>query len=365
MPKIFESQNHFNQVLGGALTGSLSDRFKLKEAITMADITPFLTNAMTAELLTQYAEVETIWGKFATERKLNNFLPQQFYELLPDTATMVSDNGGEVVPDGVLPRIPELTPYPTFSWKGSQRYITTHKNGARMQFSWEAIFNDQWDLISMLPNQAALLTANTEDALVHRAIAPSLMTGDNLLKARAADELAGVVKARNKLTRDALIAAIDQVKKTKVNGKYVVVPSFVLLVPPALAQLARIIVETREIGREIAGVKYISTNSIGANVEVVESQWISGVTGNETGWYLLPAGGRTTARETVCLTKVSGFEQPELRFKDAGGNYLGGGPVPFTDGSFDLDSVELRLRLIRGAGTINFDGIVYSEGTAS
>ena len=58
-------------------------------------------------------------------------------------------------PAGALPLIPELTPYPTFGYSGTGRFIDTKKFGARYQFSFEAFrsrkfFTELFELGQML-----------------------------------------------------------------------------------------------------------------------------------------------------------------------------------------------------------------------
>jgi len=79
-------------------------------------------------------------------------------------------------------------------------------------------------------------------------------------------------------------------------------------------------------------------------------------------WVLAPAGGRTSAKRTIVRTALRGYDKPELRVKNAGGLYLGGGEVPYTAGSFDNDDAQARVRLTTGAGVLNVEGLVASTG---
>ena len=202
------------------------------------------------------------------------------------------------------------------------------------------------------------------------------MISDSLgtvLKARAAD---GVLINNNvpknaPLSYDAIKAAMQQVAETKVDGRYVTVPSYVLLVPPALENLANMVVNTRTVERVVAGqkagdqMKFIEENGLTAKVKVVVSDLVAilgGASQGGTNWVLAPAGGRTSAKRTIVRTALRGYDKPELRVKNAGGLYLGGGEVPYTAGSFDNDDAQARVRLTTGAGVLNVEGIVASTG---
>lgn len=399
---MFTSYTEFAKTLESAIGGDRAAQGKLKNAILEADssrdrgtfreavtsdmLAPWFTQAVQPAFEDSYKDQEETWKEFASEELLNDFRPVQLLSLDHDIdATLLRDNGGFVAPAGTLPKIPELTPYPTFGYKASGRWIDTAKHGARLQFSWEAFINDDYGLIERFPSDAAKLAARTVDAACYGALfsldpsTPGFNSGvisDSLgtvLKARAAD---GVLINNNvpknaPLSYDAIKAAMQQVAETKVDGRYVTVPSYVLLVPPALENLANMVVNTRTVERVVAGqkagdqMKFIEENGLTAKVKVVVSDLVAilgGAAQGGTNWVLAPAGGRTSAKRTIVRTALRGYDKPELRVKNAGGLYLGGGEVPYTAGSFDNDDAQARVRLTTGAGVLNVEGIVASTG---
>lgn len=394
MVKIWESQDDFNRSLEKALGGNRIEQGKFREAvlstqkmdfreaITSDVLAPYFNTAIQPAFEDSYAEYPQVWSKFATSELLNDFRPTQFFSLEPDSSVLLRDNGGAVAPDQTLPVVPELTPYPTFGWKAGGKWIDTGKNGARVQFSWEAFVNDQWSIIEQFPDEAARLAARTIDAAVFGLLwslnsgAPGFNTSNindangTVLKARAADGalIAQTVPKNAPLSYDSIKAALQQVAETLVDGRPVTVPSFVLIVPPALENIANMVINTRTIERQVGDYKYVEENGLAARIEVVVSDLpaiLGGATQGQTNWVLVPAGGRTSSRRTLVRTALRGYDQPELRVKMAGGNYIGGGTVPYTEGSFDNDDGEARVRLTTGAGILNYDGIVASTGLGS
>lgn len=375
-----KSTDHFLTLLSEAVAGKYSAQATLKEAITTSDIPYFLRTAVNAEIEGQYADAERVYRRFTTDYKLNDFRPGALYELLTDSTGLHRENGGVTVPGG-LPRIPELTPYPTFEYSQSEKWLTTHKNGARVHFSFEAFINDEWEQISALPSEMLRLALDTEEILATLQLvdadginAANFNTANgNVLKARSTATLGDVtgtetnVPANAPLSLDALFAAIAQVKEQRHNGRAVQVSRFVLLVPPALTQYAQVLVNAAVVRQEIGGRTFEVTNPLPANITVVESAQlaeINGAASADSTWFLLPEGGRTAnGRRTIVETFLRGRETPEMRVNGNTGRYVGGGDVPFTEGSFDNDDAEVRIRHIVGSAFINADGTIASNGT--
>jgi len=392
--EFWESQDDFNISLDKALAGSRFEqgkfrdaalatrRMDFREAITSDVLAPYFNTAIQPAFEDTYAELPQTWTEFATEELLNDFRPTQLFQLEPDSSVLLRDNGGFVAPPETLPVIPELTPYPTFGWVAGGKWIQTGKNGARVQFSWEAFVNDQWSIIEQFPAEAARLAARTIDYAVYGQIwsldsrNPGFNTSNindangTVLQGRPSDGalIAQAVPKNAPLSYDALKAAIQQVAESRVDNRPVTVTSFALLVPPALKALADLVVNTRTIERQVGDYKYVEENGLNAQVKVVVSDVpavLGGSTQGSTNWALVPAGGRTTSRRTFVKTALRGYDQPELRVKVDGGNYMGGGQVPYNEGSFDNDDGEARVRMTVGSGTLNLDGCVASTGLGS
>lgn len=375
-----KNTDHFRELLSEALGGKYSAQATLKEAITTDDIPYFLRSVVNAELEEQYPQAEPVYRKFTTDFELNDFRPGALYELLPDSSMLHRENGGQSRTVG-LPRIPELTPYPTFEFRESEKWVTTHKNGARVHFSFEAIINDEWDQIASLPAEMLRLAVDTEEALATLQLvgadginAANFNAGNgNVLEARSTATLGDVtgtetnVPANAPLSLDALFAAIAQIKEQRHNGRAVRVQRFVLLVPPALTQYANVLVNAAVVRQTVGGREFEISNPLPAQIEVVESEFLAELNGDDatadSTWFLLPAGGRTAnGRRTIVETFLRGRRTPEMRVSGSTGRYLGGGDVPSSEGSFDNDDVEVRVRHLVGSGFLNADGTIVSSG---
>lgn len=394
----FESGKDFARALNSALEGSRSAQGRLKdvindiqmgkygvqESVVSGQLTDWFNVAVKPAFEKSYSAQEEIWSKVASEEKLNDFRPTRFYELHRTEASIIPTNGGHQVPAGTLPRIPELTPYPTFGYQASGKWVSTAKHGVRLQLSWEAFLNDDWGLIARFPQDGARLASRTKDVAVLGtlfSLDPATagfnpgVIGDNLgtvLQARQADDavIFSDVRKNAALSLDSLNAAIKQVSEARdAEGNPVAVNKFALIVPTALKPVAERLVGLGGLEREVTDAKGKTKFQIGkavaGDVEVVASDLVGilgGATQGSTNWVLAPYGGKTAVRRTLVRTTLLGYDSPELRMANAAGTSLGGGAIKATDGSFDNDDIQARVRLVTGGAILNSDGIIASTG---
>lgn len=378
----FKDQNDFNVCLSEALEGNRLAQARLKEAITSDQLSLMFVKAANVKFQEYFDSYNTMWGNIATKELLTDFRPASLLSLKGDTATTPIDNGGYKHPSGTLPHVPELTPYPTMSYQAEGAFITTAKHGARIQFSFESFINDEWNVISRFPKDAATLAARTEDLLVllqlfdpiTKSLRADVFNDANKTKADftgVPDEFTGGTGAGGvggvknaALSFDAIVAARFQALATIRDGHSTYVPEgFVLVTNPALAEVAKNYTLINEIRTQVGKRTEIKANPL-KNLEVLSSDLIS-IVGGDKAWVLLPKGGRANGKTVLAKTGMMGREAPELRIHNATGKMLGGGDVNPYEGSFDNDDVEIRIRQIAGAGLVRYDGVIGSTGLNS
>lgn len=377
----FKNQEEFNVQLGEALAGDRLAQARLKEAVTSDQLAPMFVKAANVRFQEYFDAHETIWDKIATKELLTDFRPASLLSLKPDATTAPIDNGGYQHPVGTLPHVPELTPYPTMSYSADGAFITTAKHGARIQFSFESFINDEWNVISRFPKDAAALAARTEDLLVllqlfdpaTKSLRKDVFNTTNKTEFRVdglPDEITGGASGlgtsgkNHELSFDVIVAARFQALATLRDGHSTYVPEgFVLVTNPALAEVAKGYTQINEIRVQNGKRTEIKGNPL-KDLEVVTSDLIS-VVGGEKAWVLLPKGGRANGKTVLAKTGMLGREAPELRIHNKTGQMIGGGDVNPYEGSFDNDDVEVRIRQIAGAGIVRYDGIIGSTGNPS
>jgi len=386
MAKISQQRiNEVAELLEGALDGSkraqgeikaqINEAMDVEESHSTSDFPTVFRSITQAAFLDQYQQIDPVYQQYTRQYNVNNLRPQSFYSLAFDGSMLPDTNGGEkTIKDapGGLPRIPELTEFPTISFVASETAFSVAKYGARVNFSFEMLLNDEWGVLETLPNQLAQLARNQEDLTAVEVLVDSVAGGPNAIFFNNANKniittANGFASNNPALSIDAIVDAMAVIRGRTFNGNPVVVPSFTLMVPPALEAEARrllgittLLVTDPQIGQ------YNTVNPI-SGVNLIVNPWLTVVDKSanaNTTWYLLPTGS-AGIRPAVVFSKIRGRETPELRISNATGDYLGGGAVPGREGSFLNDDIEFRVRHFVGAAGIAFETAAVSNGSAS
>lgn len=365
------SQGRFNYVaelIEGALSGSRTAQGKFKDEIInvqeshstsdFGDLPTIIKQITAQEFANRYADYAPVRGEFTREYKVNDLRPSAFYSFLPDYSNLPEANGGKDLVPGGLPRIPELTEYPTFSYQASGESFGIAKYGARVNFSFEALLNDDWGVLESLPQNLAILARNQEDIVATEVLASA--TGPNPAFFDASNTLTG----NPALSLESVAEGIQDINSRTLNGTPVQVGELALVVPPALEMEARRITGIGSYEVTDGSKTFVVTNPI-AGLKVIVNKWLPLIdqsANKDTTWYLVPykAAG---LRPSVLFAPLRGREVPELRIANATGNYLGGGEVPGREGSFLNDDIEFRIRHYFGAVGIAGETVLASNGS--
>lgn len=370
---------------GGSGQGQHLAMGRLREAVSSGDFPLLFQSISQASMLGQYAELPQQWPLFSQRTTVPDFRPARMVRWDTGLEQLPDSNGGAERHVKALPRIPELTEYPTFnlSTEGSDYFV--NKYGARFPFSWEAYMNDELRVIQQLPTEMARWARDTEDVLTTGVLATS--TGPNTDFFNTTDNFGlgtngnhvffqpttGAAVVDPPLTLDTLEQAIQQVGMRMVNGRLVRVQNFVLLVPPALSltanQIAQSTTYLRVTKDQYGGEVRMNVSSpIGGRFTVVESPWLPLIDRSanaNTTWYLLPAGGVTDRGPAIVTAFLRGHESPEVRVLGDTGRSIGGGDVNAFEGSFSHDDIQYRVRSIVGAAGIDHSAVAVSTGTGT
>jgi hypothetical protein len=354
-----------------ALDGNRIAQAQVKaEAFSSADFPLAFQRINQMTLQSALETYQPVWPAVGKRVVLDNLKPARSFRLDVDTTNLLNNNGGKPRVPGTLPRIPEGTEYPGFTFTQSEYEYGTAKNGGRISMTWEAFQNDDWGQIAALPNQMLDLATWTEESEVFSqyyvmtgGYNPTLfgtannltgnpaLTLNSLQAAKAMAVLppptpAGGIPRRNTNQRWALLVGtaqeaaadqllgITQIKSTDANGNE-------FLTNPNLSGIVRVTVPA--LPYLAASNSYVQT----------------------TGWALVPYGGESYYGETVIGATLRGRETPQLRIKNDQGQALGGGALSPWDGDFDADSIQIRIaQWFKGNAVSNF-GMVWSKGNAA
>lgn len=366
-----ERLNQVAELIDKALDGKRSaqraiqdeiDGIYVEESHSTSDFPAAFQAVTNRALLGQYDLIPNGWTQYARSYDVNNLKPQSFYSFWPDYTNLPEQVGGKTTVAGGLPRVPELTEFPTFSFTASEASITARKFGARVNFSFEMLLNDEWSVLQTLPVDLAQLAINTEDIVATEQLASTTGPNTTTFSAVNGNRIAG----NPALTIASLNAAINSIRTRLYNGNPVQVSQFALVVPPALEALARQIVGITLLQVTDVNGTYDVASPI-SGVTVVVNPWLPVIdvsaTVNTT-WYLVPMNSNGI-RPAIVLSKIRGRGTPELRIATEGGAYLGGGAVPGLEGSFSTDDIQFRVKHYVGGAAIAVETMAVSKGDAS
>lgn len=365
------------KIFGAALEGDRTAQGRVKalvdgtayitESVSTSDLAAAFAIGSAQKIKAQYAKRTQSWKDFAVTKKFNDFKPQFFRELTLDANVNLDENGGKATLPGSLPRIPEGTEYPSFSFTTSRNGIILYKEGARFPFTWEMVINDEWELIKSIPGQMLDYAANTEDTEAYGILVSP--TGPNAVTFHAdhGNTNTGLFAAEHPLSLDALVLAKKAIRARKVNGNYVSVPSFRLVVPTALKDQAEYILSVREL-EVTEGTRKVKAGVGNSDVKLTATDWLTEIDESAaagTTWYLVPDGGKTAKRESIGVGFLTNHETPDLRISGNTGNRIGGGAIPGLEGSMLNDDIEYRVRHVVAGCFLNGEGLLASKGTGA
>jgi hypothetical protein len=322
----------------------------------------------------KYAEADPIWQKFASRSTVSDFREVSYYSFNEDLSTFKPADKGVTRAPGTLPKVAEGEKYQAFSLGIEQALgFKPEKHGAVTGLTWEAFVNDPWNTVPRIPGILTRIASRTVDAKALGALFTAANAQPHLAAVTAPNSPIGIATPVNApLTFDALTNAWAQLKgKKDANGNSVTLESsYVLIVSPGLRPKADAILAQNLLVRRtgVDANNYTETNSVPTfgNIEVVEAPLLSFFAGNETTWILAPSGGGTALGDpAVLVTFLAGEETPEIRVSGLAGYTPNGNALPFTSGSFDTDTFDLRIRHVTGAGSVNPLPLLLSSGTGS
>ena len=320
----------------------------LSEAISTSDLAKTFNFVTRAAVTKQYAELPTTWTQFAKREKLQNFNITTFREFVFEEDVKLAENGGHITAPASLPVVPELTEYPSFKFTTGANQVKLNKRGARVPFSWEAVINDEWSFIQSLPGKLAVFAKNSEELEAVGVLTSA--TGPN---AATFNSTNGNENTTNyALSLDALALAKQEVKNRKINGNYLNVTKWALVVSTVQEEAARRILALRSLEVTQGNLKFQTTTD-NSDITLVVNDWLTKVDKSAnaaTTWYLVPLNGTDGTRDSIIVAFLNGHEAPEFRQSGNTGLYLGGGSVPSLEGSLLNDDVEYRVRhVVTGA----------------
>lgn len=327
-------------------------------------------NLTNVQLQAEYAKAPAIWQKFAQRTTVSDFRQINWVNLDYSFANFKAADKGVVRHPSALPKVAEGEKYQAFSLTSSTLGFAVEKFGAQFGLTWEAFVNDPYNVVARIPVIFRNAAIDTLDANATKALYAAANAQPHLAAKAASLTPTGVAVAADQvLNFHSLSEARAQLKlKKDSQGNSVTTGKLILSVGPALTPIAEsILAQNTYTIRTGTATNFtdLSGNVSLGDIEIVENKFLPFFTGSDTAWILSPAGGDGGAPGPVVLQAfLAGEEEPEIRVSGLAGFTPNGQALPYTSGSFDTDTFDMRVRQVGGAGVVNPLPVIMSNGTA-
>ena len=315
------------QLLDRAWAGDRRATDLVNEAITTSDLFKSAAGEyLDRMMLADYERETPEWESFAAPTSVRNFKPKTLWELTHNT--------------GALPKVPERTNYPQATTTASERSIQVAKFGEAFGYTFEARLNDEIGELSQVPAGWAFQARATEAELALSQMVNVLTGAPTTAFFNVGNDNLGT----GLLNEANLQAAITKLTtKRDANGKLLRAPALQLVVGQGLAFTAERLMTTSEIRITTGSSTVIQPNPFAGKVRLNVVSTLPG-----TAWFVIPVpqAGR---KGPFYVAKLTGYETPDLRWKNDQGQRIGGGAVGADQGSFSDDTIWYRVRHIVGA----------------
>jgi hypothetical protein len=271
----------------------------------------------------------------------------------------VGDHDGEEYTGYGLPRVGELAEYPAQNFATETVPGEIGKYGIRTRMSWEtSLRTGSFAWVPRAVNYMAKLAAEQEDLWV----AKEMITSAGVINTGFEVAVSGTT-TNPALSYQSLEDAILQSQSVRVNGRRTNASQFQLVTGYGLSLTARDILNTTSIERTDGSDAYVINPSLGG-VGYTAFDALDQFGGSTVAdyWFLVPRG---TPRPAILSLRHDQALTPTVFVKSPNAMSLGGGMVGALDGSFDVDDVEAKVRVVGGAAVITPEIVVASDGTES
>ncbi len=394
-----EARRLYDRVLSGNRYAGLVFR----EALGTADFPNLFGDIIDRSVLANYAETPYSWSQYAKRATISDFRLAKIFRI---------DRGAGVLDGPILPNsygasgsgstgLEEVSEYPMRKRQDAKYTDQLYKFGARMDFAWETLLNDDLDALKDTPALFGRAARRTEEKratkLFVSSTGPNATFFSNANKNLVNGTVASFVTTNNPVLSITSLAWAIQImmQQLDLDGEPISIEGVTLVVPPSLKITAMNIIRATQVWMNDQGG---TTATFGAGAtasgesaqRLITTNWANGVvnvavnyylpvvdtTHGVTGWYLFanPNLGRPALQQSF----LRGHESPEMFMKlpnnvaiGEGRMGPGAGVMPGTseanpmEGDFDTDAVCYKVRHVLGGTLLDPIMAVASNGSGS
>lgn len=361
-----------------ALEGSRNAQYKVSESIAQGDFAVPMEPVLRAQISKVYHETESNVEAYTTPKTVQGIdRPEPVQAIVisdADQSNIPETNRGDRWVAGTLPSLGPREKYPEIGLAPFyEKTISASKVGEAFAIDWEAIVNSRGGEIDLVDQAVTAFGKHAKQTQDVRAI-KRLVNANGFTPAVTAG--GRVVPGNPDFSNlEVFVDALDLVRETPVtiDGNEQSYDSYVMLVAPGQKSKYDRMLNARAFTRIPArtgadsaepSLQYELDIAVPVSVTVIETKWLRQVwPGIGKGYVMIPTQGDNDY-PILTLNKLAGYEEPSFWVKDSNAKQYRGGDVPvLTEGDFDSDAIETKVRHVIGADLLWADGILFSTGT--
>ncbi len=311
---------------GRTSEGLMRQAFAAAGGHSTSDFVHILSNVAYKSMLKGFEEAEETFEKWTAKGNLPDFKPQKRIDLNLFTSLAQVQEGAE---------------YEQGSIGDRGETIQLAKYGRTFHITWEAMINDDMDVLSKIPNRMGRAAKRTVGDLVYAILTsnPNMSDGVALFHTSHANLSTGAGSALSETSLDAARAAMAKQKDpdSKAVGGLNIRPRY-LLVPVVLEGTANQLMNSRT---AVGQANPALASKVVGLAEVVTDSRLD--TASATNWYL---SGSPQQHDTIEVAYLDGQSEPEM----------------FEDESFNIDGTSRKVRLVAGVKALDFRALHKANG---
>lgn len=334
------------------LSGNREAGFRFIKEMNTSDFSFVFGDIIDRQMLAAYVQQPVQWTAIAKSGTVSDFRDVKRFTL----------DGGEAV----LAEVGMESEYPAASLTDAFYKYAVRKFGRRIGLAWETLVNDDLDMFRDLPQRLGNAARRSEEKF-----ATDLYTG-----ASGPDATFFATGNANKTNVQLTVAGLQEAfrmlnEQKDTDGAPIYIEAATLVVPPSLEVQAMNILNATEITAASGGGSGIQNDQLRVanwmrnKVNPIVNPWLPIIdqsTGS-TAWYLF--ANPTSGRPAMEIGRLRGHEAPELFQKTPNATRVSGGNVDATEGDFETDSIEWKVRHVMGGTLMDPKSALASTGTGS
>lgn len=335
--KVLSAAKLFNEAQKGTNLGLA----QFREAMSTSDFPILLSKGFEVEAIQAQKDAVKEYEAFALERKVPDFRPKKLRDLFGNTEFEEVGEGEEYKADN----LDEL-----------EVEYKVGKYGRRFGYTWELALSGDFTDMADFPRRLGNGATERSNRNVFETFVSE--TGPRA-------DFFDTVDTKPLTPVNLQDAVKSFALKEDHRGDLVDTTGLVLVVPPTLQIEANNIINAAELELQVTdGNKVTKTrmeNPFRGLVTVVVAKWLAKIDKSAkrgTTWYLL--ANKSSDHFAVIHAQLLGHENVDIRTKRDQGNRVGGGEIPFEEGSYLDDTIDFRGRSVDGAAK----GLVDADGKA-